>query len=640
MLEYSPQEIRLETERRTTQNSNPIPPYRKLRGYAFDPSLSLDMDTADINEVVYKVRWENDLKRGPVGEYLEVIDYDPASGVFYHPVELDDRYILAQDGLSPSEGNPQFHQQMVYAVGMITIQNVERALGRWVFWNSHQESTDTDGSLRFSDEFVQRLRLYPHALREANAYYSPDKKAILFGYFPALYDNSLGILPGGLVFSCLSHDIIAHEMTHAVLDGMHRRFVENTNPDALAFHEAFSDIVALFQHFTFPEVLYHQIAQTRGDLSAQSQLGKLAQQFGKAQGKRNALRDALGSINPNTGEWSAQKPDPTDYEKTTEAHARGSILVAALFDCFITLYKNRIEDLLRIATNGTGILPQGELHPDLVKRLANEAAKTAGHLLNMCIRALDYCPPVDLTFGDYLRALITADFDLVADDSRNYRLAIINAFGKRGIYPKGIKTLSPESLRWNIVSEDVLNGALGQGKILRTITKILRDKLFKASDIKSRRESYEFFQSVKGLIHKQISKMTETEPFDQLTGLCLSKDPIWNEKNPVFEVHSVRSAVRVTPDGETVNQAIVVLTQRRDVDTGNSTIIQFRGGCTLIFDLNGLKLRYCISKKFKDERRLNDQIDYLNQRSESPADRAMYFGSSDPGREPFAFLHR
>ena len=33
-------------------------------------------------------------------------------------------------GSTPSEGNPQFHQQMVYAVAMTTIHNFERALGR------------------------------------------------------------------------------------------------------------------------------------------------------------------------------------------------------------------------------------------------------------------------------------------------------------------------------------------------------------------------------------------------------------------------------------------------------------------------------------------------------------------------------
>ena len=133
-----------------------------------------------------------------------------------------------------------------------------------------------------------------------------------------------------------------------------------------------------------------------------------------------------------------------------EPHKRGSILVAAVFEAFINIYKNRAADLLRIASNGTGILVLGDLHPDLVNRLSGEASKAAGHVLNMCIRALDYCPPVDITFGDFLRAIITADLDLVADDQKNYRLVFIDAFRRRGIYPSGIKTLSVESLRYTL----------------------------------------------------------------------------------------------------------------------------------------------------------------------------------------------
>ena len=53
----------------------------------------------------------------------------------------------------------------------------------------------------------------------------------------------------------------------------------------------------------------------------------------------------------------------------------------------------------------------------------------------MCIRALDYLPPVDVTFGEYLRALITADFDLVADDRYNYRVAFIDAFRTGALLP-------------------------------------------------------------------------------------------------------------------------------------------------------------------------------------------------------------
>lgn len=109
------------------------PPFRKLKGYAFDPSLSLKIDTVAINEIIYKVPWEK-LSVGPVGGYIEVVDYDPTVRKFYQPVNLNNRYILAQDGLEPGEGNPQFHQQMVYAVVMTTIANFEKALGRKVLW--------------------------------------------------------------------------------------------------------------------------------------------------------------------------------------------------------------------------------------------------------------------------------------------------------------------------------------------------------------------------------------------------------------------------------------------------------------------------------------------------------------------------
>ena len=155
-----------------------IPNLRKLRIYAFDPSLSLKLDTATIKATTFEIPWENNLQTGPIGEYIEVVDYDPASGCWYDPVDLNSINLLAQDGLTPSEGNPQFHQQMVYAVAMNTIANFEKALGRQVFWSPRDEDDNRD-------QYVQRLRIYPHALRAANAYYSPHKKALLFGYFQA-----------------------------------------------------------------------------------------------------------------------------------------------------------------------------------------------------------------------------------------------------------------------------------------------------------------------------------------------------------------------------------------------------------------------------------------------------------------------
>jgi hypothetical protein len=193
------------------ENDKPLfptkkPSFRKLRGYAFDPILSVQLDTIDVNLVTYKIEWEkleeypNQKRRYlPIGEYLEIIDVDPASGVFYAPVDLNDPNLLAQDGLDPSIASPQFHQQMVYAVAMTTIKNFEQALGRRIQWSDHvYHPKDQHGNFiefapgkrKIESRFVKRLRVYPHALRQGNAYYNPLKKALLFGYFPATPANA------------------------------------------------------------------------------------------------------------------------------------------------------------------------------------------------------------------------------------------------------------------------------------------------------------------------------------------------------------------------------------------------------------------------------------------------------------------
>jgi hypothetical protein len=619
------------------------PPFRNLRVYAFDPSLNWQLDTAMINLMTLQVPWE-ELRPGPVGEYLEVVDVDPASGCCYAPIDLDDRFILAADGLTPAEGDPQFHQQMVYAVAMMTIHNFERALGRRILWSQ----TDADQGY----QFVPRLRIYPHAMRDSNAYYSPKKKALLFGYFPASTSDPGYNLPGGTVFACLSHDVVAHETTHALLDGLHRRFIEPTNNDTLALHEGFADIVALFQHFSFAPALRDQIRRTRGDLAGQNLLGQLAQQFGQAIGNRGALRDALGEVDKGTGEWVPRKPDPADLQKATEPHTRGAILVAAVFDAFLTIYKSRIADLLRIATAGSGVLPQGDLHPDLVERLAREAAVSAGHVLNMCIRALDHCPPVDVNFGDYLRALVTADRDLVPDDDRGYRIAVIEAFRRRGIYPQGVRSLSAESLCWagpvgdeEAALRHLLPGVKSLGKV-RPDWSLTTD----------RRKVWKEMRKSGEEIHAWLLSEKVREIASHF-GLALGQDaPRSIERGkdglPLFEVHSVRPARRLGPDGQTLTDLVIEITQKRHgyvnplwqdkVDSGEIDPpphdFWLRGGCTVLVDLDRGAVRYCIGKGIASAARLAAQRAFVRAGA-SP--QATYFG--DPRRreqaEPFAMLH-
>lgn len=618
----------------------PAPTHRYLRGYAFDPSLATKLETALVSEVTFKVPWEK-LDAGPCGEYVEVVDYDPPSGCFYQPVDLDDARILAQDGLAPSEGNPQFHQQMVYAATMTTIDRFERALGRKAMWAERYTRGET---MAEADRYVQCLRIYPHALRMANAYYSREKRALLFGYFPGTEDRASAGFPGGMVFTCLSHDIVAHETTHALLDGFHEYFMEPTNPDVLAFHEAFADIVALFQHFTFPEVLAHQIARTRGDLGNQNLLAQLATQFGHARGSYAALRDAIGKYDPEQNKWVKHVPDPTELDNTLEVHARGAILVAAVFDAFLSIYQQRSSDLVRLASGGSGVLREGALHPDLVNRLSREAAKTAGHVLNMCIRALDYCPPVDLTFGEYLRALITADMDLMPEDEHGYRVAFIEAFRRRGIYPRDLRTLSQDSLRWARPEEDPFLGP-GEMKAMleRFVTSIqLREQVDRLRYKTNRREIWSETRDVRRDLWKAIKIYVEkAEILQRLTGLALTgyQPPegvkVHRDGAPVFAVQALREARRLQEDGRALNQVFITLLQKETLEHEGQRH-NVRCGSTLVLDLDTLRVTCVIGKGLHDRERLLRTIAFNEGRAGSASLAATYFGQS---REPFAALH-
>jgi hypothetical protein len=203
------------------------PERRPLRIFAFDPMLARAGDHRVTIEIPYrKIDREERYFRD---DRLEVVDYDAATQRYFRALNLNDPNIAMLEGLEPLEHDPQFHQQMVYAVASKVLENFDRALGR---------------RLRFRGG--ERLRLYPHAFQARNAYFDNELNAVLFGYFPADEEDPGPNLPGQLIFTCLSHDIVAHEVAHAALSRLQNYYNEPTNPQVPALHEAFADIVALF----------------------------------------------------------------------------------------------------------------------------------------------------------------------------------------------------------------------------------------------------------------------------------------------------------------------------------------------------------------------------------------------------------
>lgn len=401
---------------------------RKLTIIAQDPSVTTRDAEGGVRIMTEQVDVpEERLRPGPTGYRLTVIDYDVTPDVLYAPAivaEDADAYAGAPDAVLL--GDPRFHAQNVYAIVMRTLARFEFALGRRVPWGcvGHQ------------------IHVAPHAFADANAFYSREDRALLFGYF-AGRPRADGGAP--TIFTCLSHDVVAHETTHAILDGLRPRYLEPSSPDQASFHEGFADVVALLSIFSLKGVVGKMLDRGEGPFVEaealdpanlrRSALFGLAEQMGQELSaiRGSALRNSLEIV-----------PSPTliDSDEYAEEHRRGELLVAAMIRSFFDVWTERIARI--------GTLDPERRFKD--RALVVEAgAKAADHLLTMAIRAIDYCPPVDLSFGDFLSALLTVDKEVVPQDVHEYRATLLRNFAAFGILPRpdGTDPSDGTWLRWD-----------------------------------------------------------------------------------------------------------------------------------------------------------------------------------------------
>jgi hypothetical protein len=545
------------------------PIFRPLRIFTVDPSTPRLDGAIALVDTPYEP-----LEPGPSGRLFVVDNYDGAQKLHYRRADLDDPAVLITDGYPASQSDPRFHQQMVYAVCSNVYATFRKALGRHLVWGPGASGG--------------KLVIRPHALEQANAYYEETSGKLEFGYYVAGEDSTNTTLPGGFVFTCLSHDVIAHEITHALLDGLRSEFARPTGIDVLAFHEAFADLVAIFQRFSYKQVVRSAIRMSRGDVTKAQYLTELARQFGHTTGKKAALRSAI-DIDFGTGALCRM------YDASLGPHELGSVLVAAVFEAFAKIYRRKTERYLRLATGGTGVLPAGELSNDLQDVLADRVTKLAAQFLSICIRAIDYCPPTGLTFGDYLRALITADYDLVPDDPWDYRGALTYAFRRRGIYPRGVPNISEESLLWRptrkplppVIGLDFGNLRFRGDPGCAADPKELRRQACVLGDFVSRPEYLEEF------------------------GLVSNGDPrLDGDSVTLPAIKSIRSSRRVGPDGQIVFDIVAEVTQLRSADRASERF-EYHGGSTIILGPLG-EVRYVILKSVVGANRLERRRDFLH----------------------------
>jgi hypothetical protein len=495
------------------------------------------------------------LDRGPRGYRVSVVDYDCTHDVFYEPADLGadgDVYERASD--DALLGDPRFHAQNVYALVMRALARFERALGRHVSW---------------SFPYGHQLQVAPHAFREANAYYSEADQGLLFGYFPGRRRHT--------IFTCLSHDVVVHETTHALLDSLRDRYTDASVLDQAAFHEGFADLVAILSVFALPDVvealLRTSIQEHRRRRPGADPARSLAR-VGEAWLRRSALfrlaEEMGGELQAHRGRALRASLDlePArgllDRSEFFLPHRRGEVLVAALLRALVAVWARRLDEL--------GADAIGRSEATAVRRIAEEGAAAADYLLTLAIRALDYAPPIDLRFGDYLSAMLTAEAEVAPGESRfRYREALPKACAVYGIEP----------------ASEAGDGYWQPPEADRTIA--------------GRRP----------LVYERVHfDSLRQDPDEVFRFLWENRDTLGLYPGTYTRVMSVRPCVRVGPDGFVLRETVAEWEQMMDVQARDlvglglrapagmprGTPLRLHGGGTLVFDDFGT-LKYNVHKR-------------------------------------------
>ncbi len=587
--------------------SRPLPRTRKLTIIAQDPSI-INKKTQSILVTQVEIPAE-ELAPGPRGYRVHVVDYDTSTGTLYQPQpyeppQEDGCYIdpfaaYAEDGrIEELLDEPGFHAQNVYAIVMRTLARFEFALGRRISWGF-------DG---------HQIYVAPHAFGDANAFYSKRDQALAFGYFRVPSETDVS----GVVFTCLSHDVVAHETTHAILDGLRERYTAPSSPEQAGFHEGFADVVALLSVFSLKDVVKNLLLNvnmekiagfeikennvpveflTEDYLKSTTLLG-LAEQMGQELSgiRGSALRRS--AVLPTLDELprvNTKKPVPYLQQGAfQEPHKCGELLVAALMNAFLKVWLRRMERFTR---------GRQEIDASIV---VDEGAEAADHLLTIAIRALDYMPPTDIRFHDYLSALLTSDRETVPDDSRyGYRQILRDSFASYGIEPAPGSSITEGF--WRMTNRDFCYDRTHFDSLLRDPNEIFRFIWDNRAD---------------------LNLETEQDYFGKA----------------YMKVQSVRPCLRVGPDGfvvrETVAEYVQMTTLRADElpplginippEIPDDVEITLYGGGTLIFDEYG-KLKYHIANSIFSRTHQPKRIKYLWQYG--------YLGNPDYTENAFSRMH-
>ena len=335
---------------------------------------------------------------GPTGPHAVVVDYNADLDTRFAPVRLLKSRVF--DGIAKLTNarildDFHFHQVNVWAIVERTLAIIEDkyALARAIPWASQ----------------LGRLILIPHAGYDENAFYDRSTGALHFFYFEGR--------DGKPVYTCLSHDIVAHELGHAVLDGLKPYYNEVCSPETAGFHEYFGDAMAMMASLSRREIALLVTKGAPAKLSAQNVVSAIASEFG-------AQLHGLPDHAYLRGAW--RKRTMRDLRGSYEEHDWSEVLTGVYYELLQYLYAQNLRSLKE---KGKPRKTKGDAEFFAMRAIIRAATVTAA----VMFRGIDYCPPVDLRYEEYARAVLRADEVAYPDDSLNIRKVLRKAFEARGI---------------------------------------------------------------------------------------------------------------------------------------------------------------------------------------------------------------
>lgn len=229
--------------------------------YVQDPYVAKKYPALGLKPI--ELYWDPGLTDGPTSARVAVVDYNADTNILTKQARWDPKkwcFLEFNDqpiGRHNTE-SPQFHQVNVWAViqNILTFYQHPHMLGRAIPWGF-------EGN---------RLIVLPHAGYTQNAFYDRRSKSLQFYYCGP---------PEDPVYTCLSHDIIAHETGHAILDGIRPYYNELSSIQTAAFHEFLADLTAILSTLRNNDVRRVVADDSQGDLTKEEVIGDLAEKFGQ-----------------------------------------------------------------------------------------------------------------------------------------------------------------------------------------------------------------------------------------------------------------------------------------------------------------------------------------------------------------------